>query len=229
MPPRPLPVALALALAPLLARSLAARPLPFSHLQAGPSRTVEMPPALPQATTTLRGRILDPAGGAIAGARLVAVGEGGSPVISTTSARDGAFTVPLPAGRYTLTIAAEGFAPASYELAAAPSAADAARDFVLAVAAIRETVTVTAPAAGYQPGTVASATKTPAPARDIPQSITVVTRALIQDQLMTSLADVVRYVPGLTAHQGENNRDQLIIRGNSSSADFFVKGVRDDV
>ena len=229
MPPRPLPVALALALAPLLARSLAARPLPFSHLQAGPSRTVEMPPALPQATTTLRGRILDPAGAAIAGARLVAVGEGGSPVISTTSARDGAFTVPLPAGRYTLTIAAEGFAPASHELAAAPSAADAARDFVLAVAAIRETVTVTAPAAGYQPGTVASATKTPAPARDIPQSITVVTRALIQDQLMTSLADVVRYVPGLTAHQGENNRDQLIIRGNSSSADFFVNGVRDDV
>ena len=30
-------------------------------------------------------------------------------------------------------------------------------------------------------------------------------------------------------HQGENNRDQVIIRGNSSSADFFVDGVRDDV
>jgi catecholate siderophore receptor len=40
---------------------------------------------------------------------------------------------------------------------------------------------------------------------------------------------VVRYVPGITAHQGENNRDQVIIRGNSSSADFFVNGVRDDV
>jgi catecholate siderophore receptor len=30
-------------------------------------------------------------------------------------------------------------------------------------------------------------------------------------------------------HQGENNRDQVIIRGNSSSADFFLNGVRDDV
>ena len=30
-------------------------------------------------------------------------------------------------------------------------------------------------------------------------------------------------------HQGENNRDQIIMRGNSSSADFFVDGVRDDV
>ena len=39
----------------------------------------------------------------------------------------------------------------------------------------------------------------------------------------------MRYVPGITAHQGENNRDQVIIRGNSSSADFFVNGVRDDV
>ena len=46
---------------------------------------------------------------------------------------------------------------------------------------------------------------------------------------MMSIGDVVRYVPGMTAHQGENNRDQVIIRGNSSSADFFVNGVRDDV
>ena len=30
-------------------------------------------------------------------------------------------------------------------------------------------------------------------------------------------------------HQGENNRDQIIMRGNSSSADFSVDGVRDDV
>ena len=46
---------------------------------------------------------------------------------------------------------------------------------------------------------------------------------------MMSIGDVMRYVPGVTVHQGENNRDQVIIRGNSSSADFFVDGVRDDV
>src|ERR687889_580002 len=46
---------------------------------------------------------------------------------------------------------------------------------------------------------------------------------------MSSVADVVAYVPGITSHQGENNRDQLVIRGNSSSADFFLDGVRDDV
>ena len=59
--------------------------------------------------------------------------------------------------------------------------------------------------------------------------MTVVTRQLMRDQMMTSVADVVRYVPGISLHQGENNRDQVIIRGNISSADFFVDGVRDDV
>ena len=76
---------------------------------------------------------------------------------------------------------------------------------------------------------ISSATKTPTPLRDVPQSVTVVTRELIQDQMMMSVGDVMRYVPGVTVHQGENNRDQVIIRGNSSSADFFVDGVRDDV
>src|SRR4026209_2832143 len=51
----------------------------------------------------------------------------------------------------------------------------------------------------------------------------------MRDQMMMSVADVVRYVPGITAHQGENNRDDVVIRGNRSSADFFLNGVRDDV
>src|SRR5262249_24084072 len=75
----------------------------------------------------------------------------------------------------------------------------------------------------------ATATKSATPVRDVPQSITVVSGQLMKDQLMASMGDVVRYVPGITAHQRENNRDEIIIRGNRSSADFFVNGVRDDV
>jgi catecholate siderophore receptor len=74
-----------------------------------------------------------------------------------------------------------------------------------------------------------SATKTPTLLIDVPQAVTVVTRQLIQHQMMLSMGDVLRYVPGVGVHQGENNRDQVIIRGNSSSADFFIDGVRDDV
>jgi catecholate siderophore receptor len=46
---------------------------------------------------------------------------------------------------------------------------------------------------------------------------------------MQSMADVVRYVPGVVMGQGEGNRDQPTIRGNGTTASFFVDGVRDDV
>lgn len=74
-----------------------------------------------------------------------------------------------------------------------------------------------------------SATKTETPLVDVPQSITVVTDKLAADQAMTSLADTFRYMPGVGTAQGEGNRDTPVLRGNSSTGDFFVDGVRDDV
>ena len=56
-----------------------------------------------------------------------------------------------------------------------------------------------------------------------------ITEALIRDQAMQGIADLVRYVPGVGWAQGEGNRDTPVLRGNSSTADFFVDGVRDDV
>jgi catecholate siderophore receptor len=81
---------------------------------------------------------------------------------------------------------------------------------------------------GYMRLESSSATKTPSLLRDVPQAITVINRALIRDQAMQNMADVVRYVPGITMGQGEGNRDQASIRGNATSADFFIDGVRDD-
>ncbi|MEO7712596.1 MAG: TonB-dependent siderophore receptor [Gemmatimonadaceae bacterium] len=80
----------------------------------------------------------------------------------------------------------------------------------------------------YGASTTRSATRIETPLRDTPQSATVLTRALIADQAMQSMADVVRYIPGVTMGQGEGHRDAPTIRGNSSTADFFVDGVRDD-
>ena len=73
------------------------------------------------------------------------------------------------------------------------------------------------------------ATRTDTPLRDTPQSVSIVTKELIADQAMQSMADVVRYVPGVQMGQGEGHRDAPTIRGNSTTADFFVDGVRDDV
>ena len=73
------------------------------------------------------------------------------------------------------------------------------------------------------------ATKTNTPLVNIPQSVTVVTKDFIRDQNFQTLTDVTRYVPGVAIHQGEGNRDELVIRGVDSSANFFVNGFRDDV
>jgi catecholate siderophore receptor len=73
-----------------------------------------------------------------------------------------------------------------------------------------------------------TATKTDTPLRDTPQSATVLTRSVIADQSMQSMADAVRFIPGVTMSQGEGHRDAPVIRGQSSTADFFVDGVRDD-
>jgi catecholate siderophore receptor len=82
---------------------------------------------------------------------------------------------------------------------------------------------------GYRAPSTRTALKSEAELIDIPQSITVVTQEQLQDQQLLSIGELVRYMPGLTAHQGENNRDEIIFRGNSSSSSFFVDGVRDDV
>lgn len=91
-------------------------------------------------------------------------------------------------------------------------------------------VTVSGKSDGYGAATASSALKTDALIRDIPQSITVVTQEMVRDQSMQSMADVVRYVPGIGIANGEGNRDSPIFRGiSSASGDMYIDGVRDDV
>lgn len=73
------------------------------------------------------------------------------------------------------------------------------------------------------------ATKTDTPLLDTPQSVTVLTKELLADTAVTSIGDATRYIPGVGVAQGEGNRDTVILRGNSSTGDYFVDGLRDDV
>ncbi len=82
---------------------------------------------------------------------------------------------------------------------------------------------------GVYANSTSVATKTNTPLIDIPQSLSVITKDFIKDQAFQNLTDVTRYVPGVAVHQGEGNRDELVIRGVDSSANFFVNGFRDDV
>jgi catecholate siderophore receptor len=69
-----------------------------------------------------------------------------------------------------------------------------------------------------------------APLRDIPQTITIIPKNVIEEQGATSLRDVLANVPGLTITAGEGGApagDNLTLRGFSARNDVFVDGVRD--
>ncbi|WP_020182277.1 TonB-dependent siderophore receptor [Methylotenera sp. 1P/1] len=99
-----------------------------------------------------------------------------------------------------------------------------------------DTITVSAkkdndtkPVQGYNAKKSSASTRTDTELRDTPQSITVIPQDLIQDQSIQSISQAVQYVPGVQAAQGEGNRDALIFRGNATTGDFFLDGLRDDV
>lgn len=171
----------------------------------------------------LRGRIVDPNHAGIPGADIWASGNG-LPSTSAVTDRNGDFALALDPGQYQVRVQADGFSETTETISLAANSQPV--EIVLPVASSSASVTITD---AYGVSTINSATKTLTPLRDIPQSISVVTKEQIRDQSMSSVADVVTYVPGITSQQGENNRDQLVIRGNSTSADFFLNGVRDDV
>ena len=54
----------------------------------------------------------------------------------------------------------------------------------------------------YLEETINSATRTPTPVDKLPQSVFVITRDVIDDQAMTGMAELVRFVPGVTMAQG---------------------------
>jgi catecholate siderophore receptor len=174
---------------------------------------------------SVRGKVLDPNRAAVAGA--VATVQSPGAQFSAVSDGKGEFILQLEPGEYSLKVTAEGFEAALRTIDSRRITPDSL-EIVLEVAPSSATVTIT-DGAGYLTEAIGSATKTLTPVRDIPQSISVITKDQIREQGMANIADVVAYVPGITSHQGENNRDQIVIRGNSTSADFFLNGIRDDV
>ena len=82
---------------------------------------------------------------------------------------------------------------------------------------------------GYAVPRSITATKTDTLIRDVPQSITVISQEQLQDLSPLSVTESVRYVPGVGVSSGEGNRDALVFRGNRSSGDFYIDGIRDDV
>ena len=92
--------------------------------------------------------------------------------------------------------------------------------------AITETIEVRG---NYHGAKKANSFKTDTLLIDTPTSLTMISRQQIDDQNFMDIADILLYTPGVSVGQGENHRDQFTIRGQNTTADFFVDGMRDDV
>ncbi|MGE3781903.1 MAG: TonB-dependent receptor [Alphaproteobacteria bacterium] len=92
------------------------------------------------------------------------------------------------------------------------------------------TISVEGGASGgpYNPGQL-SLPKLTEPLLDVPQSVTVVPRQLIEDQADLTLRDALRNVPGISIAAGEGGAqgDNLTIRGFSARNDLYLDGMRD--
>ena len=106
-------------------------------------------------------------------------------------------------------------------------AADAATGGAAADAS--EPIVITGQQLKYGVKSTSTATKTNTDVKDIPQTLTTVTSQQIEDQQLRSMGGLMLFVPGASYNAGEGNRDTIVLRGNSSTADFFIDGVRDDV
>ncbi len=147
------------------------------------------------AQLSLRGRVLDPHGAAVAGAQVTAEAKGRAAVYSATTDQNGEFLLAVAPGEYVVKVIAEGFSEASQTLNLSQESGTSL-EVKLQVAGVREDVTVSAPLR-YDMDAVSSATGTlTAAAR----------RAAVghrrdpgadQGPAVMSIGDVVRYVPGV--------------------------------
>jgi catecholate siderophore receptor len=129
--------------------------------------------------------------------------------------------------RLYLSLAAALLCSAAPTFAANP--ADTGADASSADAAAGPDIVITGERVPYGVKVTSTATKTPTDIRNIPQALTIISGAQIADQQLRSVGELLLFVPGASYNSGEGNRDTLVLRGNSSTADFFIDGVRDDV
>ncbi len=177
------------------------------------------------AAVILSGTVRDPSGAAMPGVTLEAAGPQGAHLKAVTGATGQYVLSGLGPGAWEITARRTGFLDAHRLLQL--SSNNETADFVLDPAPLTQTVTVTEQA-DYQVAVSETATKTPTPLRDLPQSVSVVNRELIEAQAALSMQDVLRNVPGVSLHLGEGRRDEVYLRGYSAQRDLYLDGVRDD-
>ena len=173
-----------------------------------------------RAADPIRGRVVDASGRTVAGARVIATGEG--PLATVVTDTRGEFVIDAPPrGRVNLRVTMDGFRAASLTLD--EKSLDVGT-ITLGISAISESVVV-------------SASQVEVPLTEVTSSVTVIDRAEIETRQLHSVADALRTVPGMAVvatgglgavtsvfpRGGESNYTLVLIDGvpaNSFGGDF---------
>lgn len=184
--------------------------------------------SMAHASGTITGVVVDPSGGAIAGAQVTLVDAGGALRQTTKSDSRGNFSFSgLPAGRYAIQVESSQFEPARTEVEIGSTPPSPVR-ITLSVRAVREELTVRAE--GYGIPVVAGATKTDIPIFDTPVSIEVVPREVIDDQQAIYVDDAVKNISGVQRDSPYPNLyESFIVRGFPLNFGVYRNGVRQQV
>lgn len=174
-----------------------------------------------------RGTVKDANDAVIVGAEILLKNAKGKTIDKTESNSLGEFALNcFEVGEYVLQISKSGMAEVRKNISLKDKNLEIS-DIVLETQAVSETVTVKIEPE-FVSSIIESATKTATPLRDIPQSVEIVNRSLIESQGARSLQDALYNVTAVSVAQGEGRRDQFFIRGFSATGDQFIDGVRDD-
>jgi outer membrane cobalamin receptor len=164
---------------------------------------------------TLTGRVTDPDGRPVAGARVIVATAIGTAADRTTDAA-GAFSIDhVAAGKYEIRVLADGFQADAIAIALA---ADETREVgvQLHLSALTESIVV-------------SAAQIDVPLSRAADSVTVITAADLQARQIETVADALRLVPGLTVTRsgGRGAITSLFPRGGASNYTLvLVDGIR---
>lgn len=174
-----------------------------------------------------RGSVKDANEASIAGAKITLTDSKGKIIDRTETDVSGEFALNcLAAGEYILEISKDGMTTVKKNINFADKNLQVS-DFHLETEGVAETVNVQI-SAEFMTSTSETVTKIPTALRDVPQSVEIVNRSLLDSQAAFSLKDALVNVTAVTVAQGEGRRDQFFIRGFSALGDQFIDGVRDD-
>ncbi|WP_165358984.1 TonB-dependent siderophore receptor [Spirosoma sordidisoli] len=142
----------------------------------------------------------------------------------------GRFSLKASPGRYTLTASIVGYAPSETPLLIEVGQAIQLPPITLTQTArqLQEVIVTTRRAGAYTEKTTELGTRMPARLRDIPQSVQIINREILQDRQVLTVAEATKSMVGVNAFSSSQYSDYVLRGFRSTPGNFAYNGIRGD-